>query len=327
LNEHDLIARFLRPFATGSSSPAERGRVGVYARVARVALGPGDDGALLRPSLGQLLCVTTDAVREGVHFGPLFRPHEIGHKALAVNLSDLAAMGARPRWFTVAIEVEAGVEPSRLDGIARGMARLAALHRCALVGGNVVRGDALALTLCAMGEVRPGRALRRDGLRPGDLIAVSGDLGSAALGLRLLKQGIRRGARAQLQPEPRVALGRAAGDLASAAIDVSDGLAQDLGHMLRQSGCGAELWADALPTSAAVRRRGNWLSLCLQGGEDYELCLGVPPSRWERLRRRATDLGTKLTVIGEAQRRGGLRLALSRGQRARPLVAKGFSHF
>ncbi len=310
MNEHQLISRFLAPFSRGSG----------------VVLGPGDDAALVRPRRGQLLCVTTDALREGVHFGPLFRPKEIGYKALAVNLSDLAAMGATPRWFTVALEVVPGIAPARITAMAQGMASLAATHRCALVGGNVTRGEALCLTICALGEVPPARALRRDGLRPGDLIAVSGNLGSAALGLRLLGRGIRRGAEAQLMPQPRIALGRAALGLASAAIDVSDGLAQDLGHMVRLSGCGAELWADSLPMSPAVRRRDDRLALCLQGGEDYELCFGVPPARWERLRRRARDLRTRLTVIGEVKKGHELRLASTRGELARPLVARGFAH-
>ena len=235
-------------------------------------------------------------------------------------------MGARPRWFTIALEVVRDLEPSTVDGIARGMARLAAAHGCVLVGGNVIRGDALALTLCALGEVPAGGALRRDRLRAGDLIAVSGQLGRAALGLRRLRNGSRHGAHAQLRPEPRVALGIAARDLASAAIDVSDGLVLDLSRMLEASGCGAELWADALPTSASVRRSGERLNLCLYGGEDYELCLGVSPSRWERLRRRAASLGTALTVIGEARRGRGLRLAKARGERSRALAAKGFDH-
>jgi thiamine-monophosphate kinase len=280
----------------------------------------------LRPTPGWTLCVTTDSVREGVHFGPLFRPQEIGHKALAVNLSDLAAMGAQPRWFTVALEVARGFDPARLDGIARGMAKLAAAHRCVLVGGNVIRGEALALTLCALGEVPTGHALRRGGLRAGDLIAVSGRLGVAAFGLRQLQAGTRRGAVAQLWPEPRVALGIAARGLASAAIDISDGLARDLDRMLEASGCGAELWADALPTSSAVRRSGDRVSLCLEGGEDYELCLGVNRSHWEQLRGRAGRLGIPLTVVGEARRARGLRLAESRGQRSGPLTAKGFDH-
>ena len=265
-------------------------------------------------------------MREGVHFSPLFQPHEIGHKALAVNLSDLAAMGARPRWFTVALEVTGGFALDRLDGIARGMARLASAHGCVLVGGNVIRGDALALTLCLLGEVPARLALRRDGLRAGDLIVVSGQLGVAALGLRRLQEGSRHGARAQLQPEPRVALGIAARGLASAAIDLSDGLARDLQRMLDASGCGAELWGDALPSSAAVQRSGDRLALCLEGGEDYELCLGVSPSRWSRLRSRADRLGIELTVVGEAQKKHGLRLAVARGRRSRPLAAKGFDH-
>jgi thiamine-monophosphate kinase len=292
-----------------------------------VVLDPGDDAAVVHAKPGRQLCITTDALRDGVHFGRLFRPEEIGHKALAVNLSDLAAMGAHPRWFTVALELPPRFSGVRLDGIARGMARLAAEHRCALIGGNVIRGDALALTLCAIGEVPAGGALRRDGLRAGDWIAVSGRLGVAAFGLKRLCAGSRLGAGAQLSPTPRVNLGVEARKLASAAIDVSDGLARDLHRMLEASGCGATIWGDKLPTTSEVRLRRDWLELCLRGGEDYELCLGVPPEHWSRLRRRADRIGVDLTVIGEARSGRGLFFGDSRGARARPLSGRGFDHF
>ena len=152
--EFALIERFVRAF---------RGQKG-----ARVVLGPGDDAALLRPAMGMLLCATTDAICEGVHYGPRFRPEEIGHKALAVNLSDLAAMGAEPRWFLVALELRPATSARWLEGVARGMARLARRFDCALVGGNIARGVRNALTITALGEVPEGQALRRDGLRAGD---------------------------------------------------------------------------------------------------------------------------------------------------------------
>ncbi|HUB09737.1 MAG TPA: thiamine-phosphate kinase [Myxococcales bacterium] len=311
--EFALIDRFTRHFP-------RRGR--------GLVLGPGDDCAVLRPSPGHELCATTDAVVEGVHFDRRFTMEDVGHKALAVNLSDLAAMGAVPRWFLVALELRAGVAPSVLDGLARGMAPLARAHGCTLAGGNLSRGRALAVTITALGELPAGTALRRDGLRPGDVLAVTGTLGAAALGRKDLRAGRRTSAaRAQLRPTPRLAAGRAARGIASCAIDVSDGLAQDLGHLCDASGCGAELWASCLPAAAGVRRRRDRLRLCLAGGEDYELLLGVSPRRWPQLERRLAAAGTALTEIGRAVAERGLRLAPAPGGTPRPIAARGFDHF
>jgi len=310
--EFGLIERFIRPFDHHSKG---------------LQLGPGDDAALIQPSKGLSLAVTVDTVRDGIHFGPRFTADEIGHKALAVNLSDLAAMGAAPRWFLVALELPARFPSARLDGIARGMAALAREHRCALIGGNVTRGDRLALTITALGEVPPELALRRDALRPGDAIAVTGELGSAAFGLRLLRSGTRAGADAQLRPTPRVSAGLAARGLARAAIDISDGLAQDLSHLCERSGCGVELWADALPMSPEVAARPDALDLCLRGGEDYELVIGLRPANVAKLQARFREFGIPITVIGRATRANGLQLAPSEGGRSRPLEAVGFQHF
>lgn len=312
--EFDLIERFVRHFQKAGGG---------------LVLGPGDDGALLRPTPGRELCVTTDTVREGTHFGPRFRPAEIGHKALAVNLSDLAAMGAEPRWFLVALELPPAWIGPPLDRLAQGMARLAARYGCLLAGGNLCRAERLALTITAIGEVPPSLALRRGGLRPGDLLAVTGHLGSAALGLRRLRRGRGQGAaeRSQLRPEPRVAAGRAARGIARAAIDLSDGLAQDLGHICRASRCGAVIWATALPTIAAVARHRDRLALCLGGGEDYELLFGVPADRLLPLRRRLARVDTQLTVIGRATLGRALLLARREGGATEPLLARGWSHF
>ncbi len=311
--EFALIERFVRHFP-------ERGQ--------GLVLGPGDDCAILRPTPGRELCVTTDEIREGVHFDRRFAPEDVGHKALAVNLSDLAAMGAVPRWFLVALELPRNVQPDLLDRLARGMLPLAREFGCALAGGNLCRGPALALTITALGEVPDGAALRRRGLRPGHVIAVTGTVGFAALGLAALRAGRRdAAARAQLRPTPRIAAGLAARGVASCAIDVSDGLAQDLEHLCEASGCGAELWASRLPARPAVRAQRRWRGLCLSGGEDYELLLGVPPRRWPALRRRVEATGTPLTEIGRALDGSGIRLAEVPGGRTHHLAAPGFEHF
>ena len=315
--EFTLIDRFVRHFP---------------GRGAGLSVGPGDDCALVRPTPGHELCVTTDTVREGVHFGRHFTPAEVGHKALAVNLSDLAAMGARPRWFLAALELPAHASARLVDGLGRGMAALAREHRCLLAGGNLCRGPGLAVTLTALGELPNGSAIRRHGLRAGDLLIVTGSLGLAALGLSSLRRAgrsRRAGAaeRAQLMPQPRVAAGLAARGIATAGIDLSDGLAADLGHLCRASGCGAEIWSERLPRAAPVAARRDWLSLCLTGGEDYELLLGVAPEDWGRLSGRLQRAGTSGSVIGRASGRRGLWLASGPGGRPKRVWPRGFSHF
>ncbi len=316
-DEFALIERFVRYFLRAGPG---------------VSAGPGDDCAILRPAPGRELCVTTDTIREGVHFGRRFSPAEIGHKALAVNLSDLAAMGARPRWFLAAIELPARGAPEFLDGLARGMAALARRHGCLLVGGNLCRGSGIAVTITALGDVPTGGAIRRNGLRPGDLLLVTGTLGLAALGLKSLRRGPgqHRSAaaeRAQRAPQPRVAAGLAVRGIATAGIDVSDGLSQDLGHLCAASGCGAELWTERLPVAGPVSRRRDWLSLCLSGGEDYELLLGVAPGDLGKLRRGLRACGTPATLIGQATARHGLWLARGPDLDAERVAPRGFRHF
>jgi len=264
-SELDLIDAFLAPFGLDRSSASAPG----------VVSGPGDDCAVVRPSRGLSLVLKTDAVVEGVHFTmPPFSPEDVGHKALAVNLSDLAAAGARPRWFLCAL----GVPKTRFAiataaRMARGMARLARRTGCVLVGGNVTRAPGWTLTLFVAGEAKHPRG--RTGARPGDAIVVVGKLGAAARGLTDLPRGKRTAAaRAQLRPEPLVDAGLTAGSLPSAAIDVSDGLLRDLGHLCASSGCGAEVEVEALPVA-----RGASLDDALSGGEDYALLFAVPRNR------------------------------------------------
>jgi thiamine-monophosphate kinase len=294
---------------------------------AGVLLGIGDDAALLRPPRGLDLAVTVDAVVEGVHFDAGFSPEDVGWKALAVNLSDLAAMGARPLWALCALAVPRGADPRRLARAGRGLAACARRFGVALAGGNVSRAAELSLTVTAIGGVAPGRALRRDGARPGDRLLVSGSLGGAALGLHPRAPPSAR--RRQRRPEPRVALGRALAGLASACIDVSDGLLQDLGHVARASGVGAVVRAGALPLDPALRRLAaldpRLAELALAGGEDYELLAAVPPGRVSRALAAAARLGVPLREIGEVVSGRRVR-ALGPGGRVLRLERAGHDH-
>lgn len=305
MNEFELIRRF--------TAPAPK-------RGAGVVLGIGDDCAVLRPPRGELLLATVDAVVEGVHFDGRFAPADVGWKALAVNLSDLASMGARPLWALCALAVPPGAEPRRLAAVGRGLAACARRHGIALAGGNVSRAAELSLTVTVVGSAPGPRVLRRDGARPGDLLLVSGSLGDAALGLA---PGAPRAlALRQRRPAPRLALGRALGGIASACIDLSDGLAQDLGHLCAASGVGARVELARLPRSPAYRRavRGAadpWAA-AVCGGEDYELCVAVPPARLARALAAARRTGTPLTAVGRFTRGRAVILEDPDGGRYRP---------
>jgi thiamine-monophosphate kinase len=292
---------------------------------ARVPVGPGDDCAVLAPMRGAL-CVTTDAVVEGVHFTRAwFSPEDIGHKALAVNLSDLAAMGATPRWFLCALALPRDFPERELRGLARGMSALAREHRIALVGGNFTSARELSITLTAAGELE-GAAITRGGGRPGDLLYISGTLGEARLGLIQLQAGRRRSPAIlrQRRPIPRVALGRLASRFVSAGMDVSDGLAQDLGHLCDASGVGAEVEIAHLPLSPAVK-----LALgperALAGGEDYELLLAVPPEQARAFERACARRGERVTRIGRLTRERRRVLRSADGRLLPPPA--GFDHF
>jgi len=306
--EFDFIRRFLSHFPR-----------------ARVPVGPGDDCAVLAPSRGAL-CVTTDAVVEDVHFTrAAFSPEDIGHKALAVNLSDLASMGATPRWFVCALSLPKHFPPRELAGLARGMAALARAHRIALVGGNFTSARELSVTVTAAGELsRP--PLTRAGARPADLLYVSGTLGDARLGLAHLRAGLKRGpaVRRQRRPEPRVALGRLASRFASAALDVSDGLAQDLGHLCASSRVRALLELERLPMTAAVRKSLGPQG-ALAGGEDYELLLAVPPGRSQAFERACARAGQSITRIGLLSEGSGWVCRDATGRVLPP--PEGFDHF
>lgn len=280
-----------------------------------VVLGVGDDCALLTVPAGRQLAVSLDMLVADRHFFADADPQGIGHKALAVNLSDLAAMGAEPAWVTLGLTLPEA-DTGWLDGFCRGFFALAEQHGVQLVGGDTTRGP-LTIAVQVHGFVEPGRALRRDGARPGDRIFVTGTPGDAGLALAVARGEIEISApnavylRARMErPVPRIGPGRDLVGLASAAIDVSDGLAQDLGHILKRSGVGARLDIQRLPASAALAAKlnGDARALAiLSGGDDYELCFTVPPQRLARLREYVTDWDCRCTEIGEIEAEPGLR--------------------
>lgn len=297
-----------------------------------VVLGIGDDAAILAPPAHHELVVSTDTLVAGVHFPASTAAADVGWKALAVNLSDLAAMGADPAWVTLALTLPDGDAAWPL-AFVDGFAQLAREHRVALVGGDTTRGP-LAITVAVHGFVPRGTALRRDGARAGDAVYVSGTLGDAAAGLAVALDDAfagnaeRAALRARLdRPTPRVALGVALRGIASACIDVSDGLVADLGHIARRSGVGAVIDIDALPVSVAlaacadIAQRADWL---LRGGDDYELCFTVPADRTADAERAAANTGVAITRIGTVDAAAGVR---DTAGRALDAARGGWDHF
>jgi thiamine-monophosphate kinase len=299
-----------------------------------VILGVGDDCALLRVPAGCELAVSIDTLVSGIHFLPAVAPEALGHKSLAVSLSDLAAMGAEPAWATLALTLPMslpGASPSWVAAFCRGLDTLARQHRVAVVGGDTTSGP-LAISIQVHGFVPPGQAVRRRGARPGDLICVSGTLGDAGLALRtiLAGQDLAEDLRARLErPTPRVAAGLALRGQATAMIDCSDGLAADLGHILEASAVGADIALADLPLSppvaAAVAAGADW-SLPLASGDDYELCFTVPAAARAALPGIAQVAGCPLTVIGTIREGNDLRCSLPEGSDFH-LGRTGYDHF
>lgn len=318
LSEFDLIAQyFTRPPRAGT--PA--------------VLGVGDDCALLAPSPGMQLAVSTDMLVEGRHFFLQANPLKLGHKSLAVNLSDLAAMGATPVAFTLALSLPEA-ETEWLQAFSEGLFRLADEHGCQLIGGDTTRGP-LNICITVFGEVPHGSALRRDAARDGDDIWVSGTLGDARLALagyreEILLDSATLEAAAELlhQPQPRVALGIALRDIAHAAIDISDGFVGDLGHILQRSDVGATVDADALPPGPTLARRAQELRrrFMLAGGDDYELCFTAPASRRDAVIAAADSAHTPVTRVGRIESRTGLRMTDANGAPL-DLELTSFDHF
>ncbi|OWW22611.1 thiamine-phosphate kinase [Noviherbaspirillum denitrificans] len=318
LSEFDLIAHyFTRPVRD----------------TARIALGVGDDCALTVPTPGMQLAISSDMLVEGRHFFPDAEPRALGHKCLAVNLSDLAAMGARPVAFTLALALpEARAE--WLAPFSAGMLALADLHRCELVGGDTTKGP-LNICITIFGEVPPGQALRRDAAQPGDDIWISGTLGDARLALAgyrnelaLAPDTLSQAAPRMHAPTPRVALGTALCGIARAAIDISDGLVGDLGHILKRSGVGATLCVDDLPAGAALATQERDLRrrFALAGGDDYELCFTAPAERRGDVLAAALQAATPVTRVGRIEAEAGLRLTDAAGAPI-ALQLASFDHF
>ncbi len=300
---------------------------------ADVALGIGDDAALVSVPPGQQLALSVDTLVCGVHFLPSVSPRALGHKALAVNLSDLAAMGAEPAWVTLALTLPQA-DPAWLDGFAEGFATLAERYGVALIGGDTTRGP-LSLSVQVAGLVPEGAALRRTGARAGDGIYVTGQLGDAALCLAQMQSAAADAGSIELlrprleMPRPRVEAGIGLRGLASSAIDISDGLLADLGHILAASGVGATLRLQRLPLSDAyadwLAQGGGW-SLALTGGDDYELCFTAPPQSGPQIERLAAELDLPISCIGRIEAASGLRVI---GPDGEPWsgVGAGFDHF
>ena len=276
------------------------------------------------------LAVSLDTLVAGVHFLPDADPCDIGHKALAVNLSDMAAMGAQPRWATLALTLPQP-DTTWLQAFSEGFFTLAERYGVHLIGGDTTRGP-LSITVQIQGLVPEGSALRRAAARPGDLIYVTGELGDAGLALRVLKGKATLPAEQTTEmlarlnrPEPRIAAGLALHGIAHAAIDISDGLAADLGHILVASNVGATLDLEKLPLSASVAATGDW-TLPLAAGDDYELCFTVPAQNEARLLSVLEHFDCRCTRIGVIEKAPGLRCKLADGKDF-ILNASGYTHF
>jgi thiamine-monophosphate kinase len=293
-----------------------------FSRPARNApLGVGDDAALIRPAAGAELAVSTDLLLEGRHFALRAEPRALGHKALAVNLSDMAAMGATPRWATLALALPAA-DAAWLEAFAGGFYALAERFKVDLVGGDTTRGP-LSICVTILGELPAGSALRRDGAKAGDDIWVSGELGGAAIAL-VHPENTAASKRLHL-PEPRVALGEGLRGLAHAAIDLSDGFAQDLGHILERSGVGAVVRYADLP-KFRIGNRALEERCVLAGGDDYELAFTAPAAARGRLEDLPAALGLALARVGEIEA-GPPRLRLVDERGAAMSVVRGYDHF
>jgi thiamine-monophosphate kinase len=318
LSEFDLIARyFVRP-----GHPRNRAMLGI-----------GDDCALLKQQGGMQTAISTDMLVEGRHFFPDADPFQLGHKALAVNLSDLAAMGAEPVAFTLALSLPS-VDEEWLSAFSRGMFALADEHNCELVGGDTTKGP-LNICITVFGQVPIGEAFRRDAAQAGDDIWVSGTLGDARLAVGALyneytlDSSVLEQAETRLHmPQPRVPLGLALRGIAHAALDLSDGLVGDLGHILERSGKGARLEVDSLPLGPMLKQQAPDLRrrLALAGGDDYELCFTAPVSKREAVLGAGLATATPVTRIGSIEAEPGLRLFDQAGAPVQ-LAVHSYDHF
>ncbi|MBB3211595.1 thiamine-monophosphate kinase [Herbaspirillum sp. Sphag1AN] len=318
LSEFELISRyFTRPLQPGS----------------RTALGIGDDCALLTPAPGCQLAISSDMLVEGRHFFAQADAYALGHKCLAVNLSDLAAMGAQPIAFTLALALPAA-EEAWLEPFSNGLLALAEEHGCELIGGDTTKGP-LTISITVFGEIPLTQALRRDAAKTGDDIWVSGSLGDARLALAAYRhelhldpESLHTAAQRMHQPTPRVALGMGLRGIAHAAIDISDGLSGDLGHILQRSRVGACIDLDALPAGTVLQQQPQGLrhDFMLNGGDDYELCFTASSARREQVLLAAAQAGAEVTRVGVIEATPGLRLVDGNGDPV-ALNLHSFDHF
>ena len=315
-SEFELIARhFTRP-------------------AANAVLGVGDDCALVDITNGMDLAVSTDTMVSGTHFFPDVDPENLGHKALAVNLSDMAAMGAMPYWAMLALTLPS-VDHTWLAAFAKGFFDLASEFNVSLIGGDTTRGP-LTLTVTIMGEVPAGAALRRNGAKAGNDVWVSGNIGDAALAVAhrhgrvvLAEADYHEAVMRLYEPTPRVQLGQALRGMATSAIDISDGLLADLGHICRLSGVGATVDLGSIPVSAIGQKHSSsdaGLTAIVAGGDDYELCFTAPANARESIAELTDMLGIPLTRIGQVKRGKGVSLLGADGKPVR-VDGRGFDHF
>ncbi len=286
----------------------------------------GDDCALVQPDAGMELAISTDMLIEGRHFLPGAEPRALGHKALAVNLSDMAACGATPRWATLAIALKEADE-RWLGAFAEGLFALADRYRVDLVGGDTTRGPLVTINMTIFGEVPAGLAHHRAGARPGDDIWVSGELGAAALALK--RPDIAAAAKRLHEPEPRVELGERLRGVATSAIDVSDGLAGDLGHILERSEAGALVYYEKLPKHGAFSGLNDPAlerDCVLSGGDDYELLFTAPQSARPEVEALARELALPLARVGSIQAGEAKLTVLDASGKPMP-TRGGFDHF
>jgi thiamine-monophosphate kinase len=332
------------PSEIGPRAPGDLARTGVR-------LGIGDDAAVIVPARNADLVVTCDAFLEGVHFlAGRHPPDSVGYKSLARATSDLAAMGATPRFFLLTLALPQSFTGEWLSGFLPGMRRAARQLRVRLIGGDTTRSPSVSISITVFGEVAPGRAITRAGARPGDILYVTGSLGQAKLGLELIRncppgevkrliRGQNRLLRQHLYPQIRVRLGEwlakrriASSPIASSMIDISDGLSTDLGHLCAASGVGARLWAERIPRVTIPARQAKFarqrkldpLEMALHGGDDYELLFTVPRRLAKRLR--SAPEFRDITPIGEIERGNHILLVDSNGH-AKPLKPAGWDPF
>lgn len=315
-SEFDIIQRFFNRPVDGSTG---------------VILGVGDDAAIVQPTSGFELVIAADVLNEGVHFPTGTSAHAIGYKALAVNLSDLAAMGAEPQWFTMTLSLPSG-DDDWIAEFSRGLFEIADLYGVTLIGGDTVKGP-LSIGIHVIGKVPVGTAMRRDGANVGDKIYVSGTLGDAALALQQLKDNhapiVNQNLRKKLDyPVPRVQLGRSLRGIASSCIDISDGLVADLTHILSASDVGATVDFDSIPLSNELLdiTAENKSKFTLRGGDDYELCFTVSLEQVSRLEAVSGELDIPIQCLGEITDSRKLEIPGS-GLGADELVNGGFDHF